>query len=374
MQSQRDGRIDFFRGLALVFIFWDHIPGHILGNVTIRNFGLSDAAEMFVFLAGYAATLAYGRVLARDGFAAACSRVLRRAWTLYIAHIFLLVLLMGVVFIANSHVQTRDFIQEMHLAHFVSQPEQALVEALTLRFKPSLMDPLPLYIILMLALAAVLPLLVKRPLATLAGSGILYALALHFDWNMPSQPGGGWFFNPLAWQFLFFLGGAAALYRGAPLHSLPQRRWLMPAALALLAVSAGLVWTWDHAQIHDALIPQPLALWLYPIDKTNLDPLRLIHFLALAYVAASLLPDGDWLRSPLPRHLRRLGRHSLEIFCLGVILAPMADALCTLAGDHVVVQMIVGLGGVALMMALASLLGWNRTLAGISRTGVSQSG
>lgn len=364
MQAQRDGRIDFFRGLALVFIFWDHIPGNILGNVTIRNFGLSDAAEMFVFLAGYAATLAYGRSLARDGFAAACSRVLKRAWTLYIAHIFLLVVLMGVVFIANSHLETRDFIQEMHLGHFVSQPDQALVEALTLRFKPSLMDPLPLYIILMLALAAVLPMLVKRPLVTLAASGVLYALAVHFEWNMPSQPGSGWFFNPLAWQFLFFLGGVAALHKDVPVRTMRIHRWLLPAALILLAVSTAFVWTWDHAEIHDALIPQPLALWLYPIDKTNLDPLRLIHFIALAYVAASLLPMGEWLEAAPARHLRRLGRHSLEVFCLGVILAPMADAISTVSGDGIMVQMIVGLGGVAMMMVFAALLGWNRKLTG----------
>ena len=55
MINGRDHRIDFFRGLALVFIFWDHIPGNPLANLTVRNFGFSDAAEIFVFLAGYAA-------------------------------------------------------------------------------------------------------------------------------------------------------------------------------------------------------------------------------------------------------------------------------------------------------------------------------
>lgn len=96
MQTGRDLRIDFFRGLALVFIFWDHIPHNPLGQVTPRNFGFSDAAEIFVFLAGYAAVLAYGKLLLRDGYAVACLRVLRRVWVLYVAHIFLLAVLMGV--------------------------------------------------------------------------------------------------------------------------------------------------------------------------------------------------------------------------------------------------------------------------------------
>ena len=95
MQTGRDLRIDFFRGLALVFIFWDHIPHNPLGQVTPRNFGFSDAAEIFVFLAGYAAVLAYGKLLLRDGYAVACLRVLRRVWVLYVAHIFLLAVLMG---------------------------------------------------------------------------------------------------------------------------------------------------------------------------------------------------------------------------------------------------------------------------------------
>src|SRR5690606_16599643 len=97
MHSERDHRIDFFRGLALVFIFWDHIPHNPFAQVTVRNFGLSDAAEIFVFLAGYAAVLAYGKLYRRDGYLFACVRILRRAWVLYVAHIFLLAILMGIV-------------------------------------------------------------------------------------------------------------------------------------------------------------------------------------------------------------------------------------------------------------------------------------
>jgi hypothetical protein len=48
MINGRDHRIDFFRGLALIFIFWDHIPHNPLAELTVRNFGFSDAAEIFL--------------------------------------------------------------------------------------------------------------------------------------------------------------------------------------------------------------------------------------------------------------------------------------------------------------------------------------
>ena len=124
----RDHRIDFFRGLALIFIFWDHIPHNPLAEFTVRNFGFSDAAEIFVFLAGYAAVLAYGKILAREGFLITCVKILRRDWVLYVVHIFLLALLMGIVIFANSHIETRDLVQEMGLEYFLTHTQQALLD------------------------------------------------------------------------------------------------------------------------------------------------------------------------------------------------------------------------------------------------------
>jgi hypothetical protein len=170
MTTERDHRIDFFRGLALIFIFWDHVPHNPLGQITLRNVGFSDAAEIFVFLAGYAAVLAYGKILARDGYLIACVKILRRAWVLYVVHIFLLAMLMGIVFFANSHVETRDLVEEMGLHHFITNPQQALTDELLLRFKPNLMDPLPLYIVLLAGLPLVLPLLVRKAWAVVAVS------------------------------------------------------------------------------------------------------------------------------------------------------------------------------------------------------------
>src|SRR5262249_26615569 len=47
--SGRDLRLDFFRGLALILIFIDHIPGNILNYLTLQSFQFFDAAEIFIF-------------------------------------------------------------------------------------------------------------------------------------------------------------------------------------------------------------------------------------------------------------------------------------------------------------------------------------
>ena len=363
MLNGRDHRIDFFRGLALIFIFWDHIPHNPLAELTVRNFGFSDAAEIFVFLAGYAAVLAYGKIALRDGFLIASVKILRRAWVLYVVHIFLLAVLMGIVFFANSHVETRDLVQEMGLQYFLSNPQQALTDELLLRFKPNLMDPLPLYILLLLGLPLALPLLLRKTYYVLAASLGLYLLAPY--WNLASQEGGVWFFNPMAWQFLFILGGAAALQgqRRQTSDTRPLgRQPLFVAATIYLVLTGVLALSWKWPQVHDAVMPLWLGEHLYPISKTNLSPVRLLHFLALAYVVAKLVPHSGWLNLWVARQSCRMGRYSLEVFCLGVILAPLADMLNALGNDTLAMQVVSALLGVGLMALLAAWLDWSKRL------------
>src|SRR5437870_280730 len=93
--TQRDLRLDFFRGLALWLIFLDHVPTNIVNTFTIRNFGFSDAAEIFVFISGYTAALVYGRAMRERGMLVGSARILRRVWQLYVAHVFLFIIFMA---------------------------------------------------------------------------------------------------------------------------------------------------------------------------------------------------------------------------------------------------------------------------------------
>lgn len=367
MTNGRDHRIDFFRGLALIFIFWDHVPDNPLAQLTVRNFGFSDAAEIFVFLAGYASILAYGRIHARDGWLVSSLRILRRTWVLYVVHIFLLTLLMGMVFIANEHVETRDMIQQMGLQHFVGNPQQALADELLLRFKPNLTDPLPLYILLLLALPLYLPLMLRRIELAVLLSVALYMMVPLYGWNLRAYEGGGvWYFNPVAWQLVFVLGGALALYNQRPRQPDPRplsQQPLFALASVYLVIAGVLTFSEKWPAVHSAVVASLQLEHLYPISKTDLAPVRLLHFLALVYVVARLLPrEAAWLNNGLARQTCLLGRHSLEVFCLGVLLAPMADAANALAGDTWPMQVCTALIGLALMVLLANGLEFNKRL------------
>ena len=193
----------------------------------------------------------------------------------------------------------------------------------------------------------------------------VYLMAPWMGWNLRAIADGVWYFNPVTWQLLFVLGGAAAIYSQRPKvpQTRPLQRQPLFVAAALYVVVAGVItlsWLWPH--IHDAVMPQTLSNWLYPISKTDLSPVRLVHFLALAYVTAKLLPGREWTQNRLAERVCQMGRYSLEVFCLGVVLAPLADMLNALAGDAVAVQLLTALAGVVLMSALAAWMEFNKRL------------
>ena len=54
--------------MALWLIFVDHLPTNFLTWFTIRNYGFSDATEIFIFISGYTAAFVYGRAMLQAGF------------------------------------------------------------------------------------------------------------------------------------------------------------------------------------------------------------------------------------------------------------------------------------------------------------------
>ena len=158
----RDLRVDFFRGVALWMIFIDHIPGNWISQFSLRNFALCDSTEVFVLLAGYAAGIAYGRSMDRHGWVFAGADVLRRAWVLYIAHIFLFVVFSAQVSYSATALDRSDYLEEIHIDALADAPYRAMLEALLLHFQPAYLDILPMYIALLVVFAFVMPLLRRR--------------------------------------------------------------------------------------------------------------------------------------------------------------------------------------------------------------------
>src|ERR1700716_2997195 len=159
----RDLRLDLFRGLALWLIFLDHIPSNMVSWITIRNYGFSDAAEIFVFISGYTAAFVYGRAMRERGAIVAGARIIKRAWQVYVAHIFIFVIFMAEIAYLTRSIENPLYNEEMGALDFMKEPGDTLTKALLLKFKPVFMDVLPLYIVLLLAFPPVLWLLLRAP-------------------------------------------------------------------------------------------------------------------------------------------------------------------------------------------------------------------
>jgi len=173
--GERDLRLDLFRGLALWLIFLDHIPSNILNWITIRNYGFSDATEIFVFISGYTAAFVYGRAMRERGVVVASARILKRTWQIYVAHVFLFAIYMAEISYVAATFENPLYGEEMGIFDFLRQPDITLVQALLLKFKPANMDVLPLYIVLLGGFPPILWLLKRSLTLGLAASAALYA-------------------------------------------------------------------------------------------------------------------------------------------------------------------------------------------------------
>jgi hypothetical protein len=360
--GERDLRLDLMRGIGQWMVFLDHVPYDIVSWLTLRNYGFSDAAEFFVFISGYTAGFVYGPAIANGQFLAATKRLLKRAWHLYVAHIFLFLFFVAQIARAARRFDNPMYGNEYNIFLFLEHPDVMIGQTLMLKFKPVDLDVLPLYIVLVLSLPAILLGLVKIPRWTLLGSAVLYTLARYFDWNLPSFPGGNWYFNPFAWQLLFVFGTWCGLNGAAEIATFVRSRAVLILALAWIAFSFLIVMTW-HIPALGAMIPQWMIHVIYPIDKSDLDMFRLIHFLALAVVFVRYVPR-DWpaLRSNLLRPLVLVGQHSLPIFCLGVFLSFAAHWFLVQIEGDIVAQILVSFAGMAAMVGVAWVLDKFRAL------------
>jgi hypothetical protein len=353
----RDLRVDFFRGLALWWIYTDHIPGDVLGDYSLRNFAMCDATEIFVLLAGFGAGLAYGLEMDRQGYLYAAADALRRAWTLYIAHIFLFVVYTAQVAYSATALDRVFYLEETRLDVLAEAPYRALLEALLLRFQPSLLNILPLYVVLLLMFAAALPLL-RRPALLFAVSLAGYVVVRSTGVNLPAWTGEGWYFNPLAWQLLFMIGAILAY---AP-PKMPRPHWPIDL-LAVLVLLSGIIVIWV-IDIHPpilALMPAPVIRFIITEDKTGLHPFRLLSILSLAWLTVRLVPfDAAWVRTRLAAPLVLIGQNSLSVFCSGIFFGFLAR-LGLEADEGVAMQVAVNLLGALAMVAVGGLAAWYRS-------------
>jgi hypothetical protein len=335
--------IDFWRGFALVSIFINHIPDNVFDRFTHRNLGLSDSAELFVFLAGWSLRLMVDSKSRPTPTPQLALRLSGRALTLHAAQILITVLALSMLAAAALYFDTPPLLEWHNAASFFSSAAPTVIGLVLLTHQLGYFDILPLYVALMHGAPLVAVARRLWPKALLPVSLAIYLVALVFNVNVPTWPvEGRWFFNPFSWQLIFILGFELADERsgiGAWVrqHVVPLR-WL-----AALGVALGGLAVLFHVWPDPTRMPWPPLFFVF--NKTYLSPARLLHFLSLVMLfAGTFAALHQWAR-PATRYLSMLGRNSLVVFCMLSLLSLAGQLVHYRFGLGVVIDvLIVGLG------------------------------
>lgn len=362
----RDPRLDMFRGLALVMIFINHVPGTIYENYTNRNFGFSDSAEAFVFMSGMAAGLAYSGGFSTGHLWTAITRVWARARQLYFVHIAITMLCLAIFAGAALWFNMPVVLLKNNVEPVLGHPLQALIGIPLLSHQLGYLNILPLYTVLLLATPLAILVGLRRPWLMLGLSILMWVLAGQFRINLPNFPNaGGWFFNPFSWQILFVIGLLSGMAMKSGTSFIPFNRALYAASAAFLIFV--LLWIKipelgsAGRAVLGALADAGAPFYVTWFDKTFLALPRLLHALALFYVFGHMPLMMTFARSRYAAPLRTLGRQGLAVFATGTVISIFLQVVKTPRQPEPLFDGLILGSGLLTLWVLATLL--NHTAA-----------
>jgi hypothetical protein len=361
MASQkRVESVDFWRGLVLVAILFEHVPGNILEYTTQRNFGFSDCAEVFVFLSGVSVSLVYYKKIVQSDIFGVIKRCFNRAIRIYGVHIALTCAGVAIFGLAYSLNALPNFVEDDGRIFVFHKPLRGLLGILMLSQQLGYLNILPIYVVLMMWSPFALAIARLNTVLALSVSLAIYVVARLTNLSLPTWPEPGtWFLNPFTWQLVFTIGIVAGI---------KWARTGVPRSPVLLFASTVIV-LFGFAVVSNDLGFSPglreSAFVKLDLLKQNLGWARLLHFLALAYIVSQLPVFAKLARTTIGREFQRLGRHSLAIFAFGTLLSCTGQAVLRLADTQINdgvewIGMLYTLFGVAGLFLLARYLEWQK--------------
>jgi hypothetical protein len=338
--------IDFWRGLALVMIFINHVPGNYYATWTLQNFAICDAAELFVFLAGCSLSVATGGPHRPEPWRRTLFRLLTRAVQIYRAQLVVMTIALAMLAGAAIWRDNPLYIEWNNAGPAFYDPLRTTVGMVLLSYQLHFVDILPMYVVLILLAPLLIGLARRLPGVTLAISGSIYVMALVIPLNFPTWPlPGGWFFNPLSWQFLLLIGfmSAELFNSSSKFHSwLPRLFW---PAFGVLVTGFAVKW-FDFAP-DPFSVPWPRYVFLF--DKTYLSPVRLVSILSIVIVFQGLFAILNERLGLVADYLCGLGRNSLPVFCIGSLLSVAGQIIHFVTGGGLTIDTIIVIVGITLM-------------------------
>jgi hypothetical protein len=350
--------VDFWRGFALITIFIDHIPGVIYARYTLVNFSIADAADLFVFLAGWSLRLMADSGSRHMPTRDVMLRLFGRALEIYAAQVLITMLAIAMLALSAIELNNPLLLQWHNAAAVFNDPVPTHIGLAVLTHQLGYFDILPLYVVLMLMAPFFAALDRLQPPLLLPLSLALYLVALTFQLTLPTWPvAGTWFFNPLAWQIVFVLGFLVAKPHSG-IGALARRHIVALRIVAVPIVIMGVLIHWFGWWPDPTKVPDPKLFFI--ADKTFETPMRLIQFMSLvavfsiAYPYIRELADLPYSRAPV-RLLAMLGRNSLYVFCVGSLLSLAAQVVRFVYRGTVGTDTAVVISGVIIMAFTAWL-------------------
>ena len=298
LEHQRDVRIDFFRGAALLIILVDHLEAQthfrVVRSWTPVSLGFSDGAEAFVFLSGLTCGIVYQRRLRLQGVLFCETAALKRALQIYLAYLVTvwICLIIGVIFQHSTPLLNK----RLGLEH---GSVTCAAFALTMCYHPFALPILPFYAIV-LPWMPLMVVLFRRcgAIAWLISFSLYVAAQLLPSFHLSDVVRGGeWFFNPFAWQFLFVIGLACGVDSNHVQYSQLVRYILLCGATVVVVLSLLIrKECFSEVPFLNSISDAVISIADNPSSKTRLHPIRVFHFICVAYCIAQLLPDAS---SPL---------------------------------------------------------------------------
>jgi len=352
--STRNVQLDFFRGLALMVIFVNHMPDNPWSYFMPSRLGPSDAAEAFVFLSGFVAAIAYGRSFSESGIGLGTLQVLYRCGQIYVAHLLLFISITSLFLLMHFNGQG-DAWQLDNLHYFFDQTQNALLALVSLTYLPNFIDILPMYLVILLWVPMIWSLSRIHVLLAIAVSVALYICAWSLGWELMADPISGrhWYFNPFCWQLIFFTGFAFSS-GWLPIPRFNRNLFLACMLFVVFCLPLGtadcygLPW---FTTLHNQ--------WPFLLDKSHFGLIRFLHFLAMIYLVRIFMQKHqEWLNSWLAGKVINMGQQSLPVFMMGSVLSLMGGILLETSDGDFFDSSCINVAGLGVMMLFAQFLNW----------------
>ena len=349
--------VDFWRGFALVSIFINHIPGIYFDRFTHRNLSISDSADLFVFLAGWGLRMIAGRPEDPTPTPHLLARIGNRVITIYAAQIVIISIAIAMLATAARVLDNPLLLEWHNAAPVFYDPVNAHIGLVLLTYQLGYFDILPLYVVLMMMAPAIVLIHRNAPNWLFPISLGIYLYALVFQVSFPTWPSNDeWFFNPLAWQLVYVAGFLMARERGVGGFVRANIFWIRVAAAPIVVL--GIIVGVFKLLPDPTLMPEPKLLFVS--SKHYATPMRLIQMLALVALFSGVFPYIQRYAAWLTDFLAKLGRNSLNVFCVCSVLSLGGQIIRFVYKGNIVVDTALVLVGVSLLWLTACVSEWQQ--------------